>query len=472
MTESRLVFGSITNAFSFAHNLFNQMIMTVKKHHFFIYPIIILLLLFCNCQKDPKLIEFQIGKDLINTDSRISICDTFLVELSNVLFDSMTTSNTDSLLIGQYADDRLGIINSKCYFRVKIPTSVTIQEGDVFDSISLVVKLNGYSYGDTTKKVNWNVYRLSEMLKLNENGYLYNMSSFKYFDDPIGEVSFKPYPSKTQEINIPIDHNLGNTLFDMVINRDEKVESDENFFNYFNGITIAPSNTDLNNLLGVTVNDTSLVMRIYAHRDEEEKVDIELDFGVETGELPFSQITCNRASTIIESLTKQQYSLSSTLTNNESYIQGGTGIMTRVDIPELMKIQEAENTLLMKAELILYPIVGTYQTPMLPSKLVFYKCNKLNEMEYNYTNETTNESIYGTINIGTDLYNESTYYSIDITKYIKDELSDKYFEPGLSGLLLYYDQPGYLVTASRLVFGNYYHKNYPAKLKLYFLKYN
>lgn len=448
------------------------MIMPAKKQFFLMYSILISVLLLYTCQKDPKLIEFQIGKDLINTNSRISVCDTFSIQLSNVQFDSITTSSADSMLIGRYKDDRLGILNSNCYFRIKIPTSITIEEGDVFDSISLVVLLNGYSYGDTTKRISWQAYRLNETLEANDNGYLYNNSSFSHYPNPIGEVSFKPYPSRKQEINIPVDPVLGKTLFNMVIDGDEKIESDENFFNYFKGITIVPSSVDINTLLGVSVNDTSIALRVYAHRDTEEKEELELDFRIETGSLPFSQITYNRTGTKLETLVNQRNKLSSSLTNNESYIQGGTGIMTRVDIPELMKIQEIENAALIKAELILYPVVGTYEASMLPSKLVFYKCDKINQMEYNYTDETTNESIYGAINIGDDLFNENIYYSIDITKYIKDELSDNYFEPGLSGILLFYDQPGYLVTASRLVFGNFYHKNQQAKLKLYFLYYN
>jgi len=445
--------------------------MSIKWQHLICIFFVLIIFAITSCKSDANLIEFQIGNNLVQADLGISVCDTFSIQLSTVQFDSISTSDTDSLLIGRIMDERMGKLLSRCYFSVSNP-SISIQKEDVYDSISLVVKLNGYYYGDTTKMVNWNVYRLSEKLKASDDGKLYNNSSFERFEQPIGNLSFKPYPSRKQTINIPLDNALGKTLFDMAIDNDERILSADNFYNYFKGITIVPSDENMNTLMGVSVSDTSIVMRVYAHRVSEERKEINLDFSIVNTTLPFSQVTYNRTNTSLAALNSQKLSLSSALTQNESYIQGGSGVMTRVDIPGLAKVLELENVVIMKAELILYPVINTYETTQLPRKMNFFKCDRLNQMQYGYVEATTKAYIYGTLSISNDLYNENTFYSLDITEYIKDELSDSYYEPGKSGILLYYSDPGFLVTASRLVLGNSHHKNQKAKLKLYFLHYN
>jgi hypothetical protein len=425
-----------------------------------------------SCQKDSNLTKFEIGNNLINNDLKISVCDTFSINLSTVQFDSIGTSGTDSVLVGRMTDDRLGKILSKCYFRVSKPSSVTIQDDDIYDSISLLVQLNGYSNGDTLKRQNWSIYRLSEEIKTKDNGYLFNNSSFKHDLVAIGTTNFKVYPSRKEKINIHMDHDLGKTLFDMVLDGDGVFESDDHFYNYFKGIVIEPSDPNMNTLLGISVQDTSVIMRVYAHRNGEVRTSLQLDFNIETTTYPFSQIVADRSNTKLVGLVNQRNCLSSTITNNEAYIQGGTGLMTRVDIPGLAKILEIENSVLMKAELILFPVVNSYEIARLPSELIFAKENKLNQIEYRYINSAGDGYLYGSLSIGDDLYNENTFYSIDITKYVKDELSDNYFEPGKSGLLLYYSAPGYLVTSNRIVLGDFYRKNQKAKLKLSFISYN
>jgi hypothetical protein len=126
----------------------------------------------------------------------------------------------------------------------------------------------------------------------------------------------------------------------------------------------------------------------------------------------------------------------------------------------------------MKAELILRPVVGSYKISELPDKLLLTKCDNLNRIISAYLNSEQTDYIYGNLIKDDEIYNENTYYLIDITSYVKDELSDNYFEPGKSAILLYYSTPSFHVTASRIVFGDAYNKNQKAQLKLYFLRYD
>lgn len=434
------------------------------------FILILFLLLLFSCQKDPSQIEFEIGSDLIQTVASISICDTFSIQLSTVQTDSIVTSGLNNFLVGKLTDKRFGTLNSKCYFRISLPSAISIIESDIYDSISLVVKLNGYSYGDTTIKQNWIVHRLAEEMKTNDDGYLYNSSSFKYIPETLGNIRFKAYPSLKQEVEIPLNSSFGETLFNLIIDKDEKVESNTNFYESFKGFAIESVGNELNTLLGINTKDSSIIMRMYAHRDGDERKYLEMDFDMETEALPFSQISYDRSNTLLNGLLNQKEIISSTLTNNEVYMQGGSGLLTRVEIPGLAKVLEIEHAVLMKAELILKPVLGTYRNDQLPTKLIFKKCDKLNRIVNYYLNPTTNEYLYGSLFVNDILYNENTNYTIDITEYIKDELADNYFEPGTSALLISYNEPDFNSTASSIVLGDGNNKQ-KAILKLYFLYY-
>jgi hypothetical protein len=440
---------------------------SIQKILEFLFVIVLLV----SCQKDPNDIQFEIGSDIIKTVTGLTTCDTFTIELSTVQADSIITSTSDSMLVGGLLDARLGKISSKCFFRLSIPKYVNIKEGDVYDSISLVVKLNGYYYGDTLNSISWNVYNVYEEMKTNDDGYLYNTSSFICSEDPLGNISFRPYPGMHQKIYIPINMNFGKSLFNMVITDDERLQTTENFIEFFKGLTIEPAVENMNTLLGIDEMDSSVILRIYAHRNGEERQELEQDFQIETGSLPFSQISYDRSQTLLENLKDQSNEISSHFTGNESYIEGGVGLMMRVDIPGLSKLLELENTRLIKAQLILKPVIVSMNKSQLPSTLKLTKCDKLNRILNAYSNESGSDYVYGILFDGDDLYNENTFYSIDITPYIEDELSDKYFEAGNTGILLYYSEPDYLATASSIILGDMRHPNAQSFLRLYFLNY-
>ncbi|MFN8256613.1 MAG: DUF4270 family protein [Bacteroidales bacterium] len=423
------------------------------------------------CTKDATLIKFQIGNDLLHVGSGVSICDTFSVELSTVQTDSMITSGQESMLIGHLNDERLGTLTARAFFRLSTPVSVPVKEGDVYDSIGLVVKLNGYYFGDTTIVQNWNVGFVSDEIQAHDDGYLYNTSQFNCYEEPMGSISFKVYPSLNQEIVIPLNHEFGENLFNTLIYNYSDISSADEFHEFLKGIVIEPANPAGNTVLGVNTQDTSVILRLYTHRYEEELVELKTNFLLETGSLPFTQISYNRQNSMVQSIKSGKVHLSSTLTDNESYLQGGSGLITRIDIPSLARVLELEHMALLKAELLLTPVLGSYQTENLPENLIFSRCDKNNKILTTYTDNTTGDYLYGPLLVNDLSYNESTYYKLDITQYIYDELGDNFFESGTSGMLVTYNDPDFQVTANHVVFGNAYHPKQKSKLKLYFLYY-
>ena len=61
--------------------------------------------------------------------------------------------------------------------------------------LMLVLSCNKTFVGDTTLQQKYAIHLLTEKVVLNENGYLYNNSSFAYDPDPLAVYSFLPRPN-------------------------------------------------------------------------------------------------------------------------------------------------------------------------------------------------------------------------------------------------------------------------------------
>ena len=118
-----------------------------------LYALIILLtgIFFNACQNNPE--KFTLGEEYVESQTNISLVDTFSVSLSTVILDDMPTSATETILVGHYRDDTFGEINSHSYMQFDIPVSVNLQTDENYDSLNLVLKYNTYSFGDTTKSL-------------------------------------------------------------------------------------------------------------------------------------------------------------------------------------------------------------------------------------------------------------------------------------------------------------------------------
>jgi hypothetical protein len=65
---------------------------------FFVFGIILI----GSCTKTN---EFTIGKDFVESQTRLQVIDTFRVDLSTVLLDSVVTSSKNIAYVGQYEDN-------------------------------------------------------------------------------------------------------------------------------------------------------------------------------------------------------------------------------------------------------------------------------------------------------------------------------------------------------------------------------
>jgi hypothetical protein len=366
-----------------------------------------------------------------------------------------------------YHDPELGDIGSTSYFRIGLPGNQTLPHGAVYDSIRLVLVDNNYSIGDTLSPITLNVHRLTQPLKTREDGYLYNTSSFAYSPDLLGSVSFVPRPKSQDTLHISLDDNFGNELFDLLKNKDDRILNSDNFFNYFKGVALTYDESD-NTILGFSILGTLPAIRLYYHYSDFTVLHKILDFTISSpATLQFNHFSIHNPTEAWPA--KQSEKLAARMTDNKTFVEGGTGLVTRFEIPYLKNLSELyQNMQILRAELILEPARDTYKNIKLPEKISLYYSDRLNRFVSPVLVPATGNVQQGTLVVD-EVFQEETSYTFNITDFISSKLTEE--SDDIPALLLSISTDELYKTADRLVLGSQLNRNNKIKLKIYYMNY-
>lgn len=426
--------------------------------------LIFLMVVSCNDEPDTM----SLGQEIMKPSSRLVFVDTFSIEMSTVILDSIATSGSELLLTGVYNDEKLGKIVSKSYFQIGYAKSIP-DEDDQYDSISLVLSYDGYSYGDTTVKQSFTVRRLTEKLELKDQNYFYNTSNLKYDENPLGEISFYPRPSTDGKFIIPLDPSFGEELFDYISDAEDDEFKKNEFNDFFKGLVLIPDEMNGNSIIGYTVKDTSLYLKIYTHDIDDEEDKQEIQFPVINTKLQFNQINCDWGNNMVFQNHTQKNEIPDSETGNITYVNAGLGMFTKMNFPTLPKLIEFQNAVLVRAVLYFKPAFGANMKLPPAANISLYNTGKNNRLEYvlSYAN---GETIKPVLNID-ELYNEKTWYSINITDHMVAELSDHYIDPN-KALSVSFSSTNVSKSLDQLLLGGAGNKLTEPKLELLFLFYD
>jgi hypothetical protein len=417
---------------------------------------------------DGNLETLPLGKEMMKPSSRLVLIDTFSINMSTVVMDSIPTSGTELLLAGIYNDNNLGKIVAKSYFQLGFPRT-SIKQQEYFDSISLIITYSGYSYGDTSIMQRLTVRKLAEKLMPKDQNYFYNTSSLDYEQNPLGEITFYPKPGTGGKIAISLDKSFGQELFDYIFAAEDDEYKENEFNNFFKGLVIVPDEMNGNSITGYTVNDTSLCVKIYAHSIEAEKVTRVILLPVTSTNLQFNQITCDWSQNIIFNNHRQRNAIPSSETNNMTFINAGLGIFTKMTFPTLPGIVEFENCVLIRALLYYKPAFGANMNLPPAGNFAIYQTGRNNNLDALLI-YADGSPIRPVLSID-ELYNEKTWYSFDITDHMVYELSDRYIDPGKS-LSIAFSSSFADNSVDQLLVGGPSNKLTEPKLELLFLFYD
>ena len=134
----------------------------------------------------------EIGSSINQSNVEVISLDTFTLDISTVVLDSMITSGSNQILVGSYPDDRLGRLTSTSYFQIGIPSTSLddFRESTALDSICLILPYTYYS-GDTTVPFTLSVHTLTEDLEYEEDAFaFYNVNEFAFNASPLASHSF------------------------------------------------------------------------------------------------------------------------------------------------------------------------------------------------------------------------------------------------------------------------------------------
>jgi hypothetical protein len=418
--------------------------------------ILLVLLTVGGCQENPE--SSSLGKEYVNSGTRVGLIDTFAVRLSTVIMDTMVTSGTGSMLVGTYHDEVFGGLTCESFLQVGIPGSFDVGSDDLYDSLRLVLTYNTYAYGDTTRPQRLLVHKLNAAIGYEYDYTITSNASVGYDAVPLGALTYSPGPNgENTTIAVPLSDQLGRDLFTRLADGSETIKDNDQFRTILPGLMIREDPSYSGNIIGFHGGPSTVRLVLFTRKAETYEAN-PVSFPLQDSTKQFNHIVHDFAGTPLASLKRQRYALPSGDAGGRAFIQGGVGLAVRVDFPSLPEVLTAGRRTLLAAKLTLAPQVGSYAVNTLPEQLYLYSADAVNSAQ----NAVASSSV-----AVDEMYNEGTVYTFDITSYLRSEFADSYIDPG-AGLLITLPSSSLYTQCMRLV-GDAHSRN--LKLSLFFLSY-
>jgi hypothetical protein len=413
--------------------------------------------LICSCESESP----EIGSDFFSDGAMdFSYIDTATIKLSTIQFEKLQTGNSTRLLVGSYNDEKLGKVTAVPYFQLTPSETIDLQEENVtYDYISLILPYDTYSYYDTTTLMRLNVFKVTEEMETDE-GYLYNTTKFNTELEPLGSLEFRPRPHQ-DSIEIRLSDVLGQEIFLKAKEGSDDLSS-ANFLEYLPGLAVVPDTTQSSCIIGLGTN--AKIKLYYLDKDEIPVTQKSSSFEVTASStnLFHTHTLTNRRSTKLKDALEPKERLSSSLTDDQAYIQAGSGLALRIDIPYLRELKQLENFYVTQAILEIYPIRKSSSERMpLPNQLKVFKADKRNEI---YTEIETLIDLIEDVDL-----DRSTRYAMDVTEFVKEQMALQILNE--NALLFTTPSDTYPVSAERVYIGAPSYE-YKTNLRIYFATVN
>ena len=408
--------------------------------------------------------EFTIGKDFMAPQTRLEVIDTFRVDLSTLLVDSIITSSKKIAYVGNFEDTVFGLITSRSFFDLDYENFGEVDEKAVFDSAAFILQFTAKNIGDTLSPMSVSVHRLSELIVPIGKTALFNTSSFDYEPEPMSTIEFYPEPNSADTaVNLTVN-SFGEELFTLIRNKDEKVSNEDLFNDYIKGFVLTSGSVMNKAILGFKANTDQLVLKLFYHvnREEPEKKEIVIKMG-DIGR-QFNKVDFDLSGTPLKNIREMKNEVPAALTGNRAFMSGMAGLYIKCLFPTVQNLLADQGWKIIKAELIVEPVPYSYDQFELPDSVYLYAGDKRNNLSM--LRDSKGQQLKASFEFD-DYLHENNRYTFEITDFILNELADSYFNPDQSLVLgLASTEQG--ARFERLIAEG---KRPPVKLKLYYLSY-
>ncbi len=393
----------------------------------------------------------EIGADFFPEES-------FIVEealLANLVvrtfpLDSTISTNNERLLVGRHQDPVFGLINGRAFSQFPIDDVLRLdaERNFRFDSLTLYLEYDGYSFYDTLVPVQLSVHQVQETMELDVDVTdLYTTDAFDFAATPIATVELAPRPRRGEPLEIRLDDAIGEDFFARLVEDEDVLLVESEFLDYFPGLVLQVTNAD-----GAFVGFRKSTAQMRLYLTDINSLPLQQEIRTYTAEfgLSFNQILFDRTATNLEAIDEDE-GLSSSLAEEQAFVQAGA-LVSRIDIPTLTQIRDDNEDLIVARAELRFRAVGVdiIDQEALPQNITVFWVEEDNTL----FQQNTQAQLELDLEFGRD-----TYYTLDVTDFVQYQLEAE--NPEDNGLLLQFGTNGNAVD--RLVLGD---SNHPDVMEL------
>jgi len=373
--------------------------------------------------------DIGVGLPDANVDTGAFLIDTLTIRASTVLRDSVPSSNSTYLFVGQYTDPLLGKLTARSAFRLGLPGGYAPDPTAIFDSVTLILKPDGYRYGDTTKtQALVQVHRLRSPISSTQYSFtsprltrmdydsvnLLNASANGGNLAPVGRA--RP---ALRTLRLPLTRAFGQTL--LSLGQTGRLTTQDELDAFLPGLVITPATNDEAAIVRLGATATDAGVNLYYHLPADPTTAITSSFSLANGGRHYFQVRANRNVAAINNLPRTSLqSVSSARTGERTVIEGALGLQTRLEFPYLNDLRQFGNNLTVTNARITASVPNNTLTPFVPAPpaLGIYTTDAGNRPTglYQQTAVTYNVGVSPTTGI------EEGTYSWVVTTYIQGVL--------------------------------------------------
>jgi len=420
--------------------------------------------LFITVSCDKAYVDF--GSNFVdNSATKLVYLDSSSVEISTMYVDSFATTANGTLLCGATDDPQFGKISASSYFSIGLPSSTTIPNGSVYDSLELILPLNGYSYGDTLSPFHIQVHRLNQLLSFpSGQTAFYNHNSVAYNPVALGSRDIVVRPNGSDTVAVKLSDLLGTDLYNKIITNASQLGTAELFDDYLKGLAVT-GNVTGSVILGFT---DSVKLRLHFTKPGVFTQNDFIDFELYRNAKQFYHVSIDRTGSALNGIGLTNKTFTSASTGHKAYGQYITGSMIKVRFPYLRSLLQLPGFVkIMKAELVIAPVANSFDDvfplPATATMAGYSQNNAIGDYLFSYNSSGTAELQTGNLYVD-KVYGKSTAYTYDVTSYLLSQIEIS--EINSNGLLLLPDSGDN--TFDRFVIGDQQHPSNKIQLKIYY----
>lgn len=323
----------------------------------------------------------------------VETVDTVTVKASTFLLDSVPTSNQTVLLIGQTDDKDFGKLTASSYMQFIPPalSDAVIPKNATFDAFTIVLKYNKYTSGDTLAPQKLTVHRLTEDMILRKvpgpveseevpvyvkGQALYSTTTFKYEPAPMGNLDFQSKPVSGDSVIITLNETLGKEFLDLMDKKDPRFASEGEFIKYFKGVAF--KTIQAGSITGFKADQVKLYVGYNYIDGSGFSKKGKVTFTGKSTDYQFNHFDTDRSQTKLKALSRTNREISSEHTGQQLFLQGGTGLVTKLKFPTLVNFMNESKKVINKIELQIETKPTYYSIFKAPTPLQLWVANSAN----------------------------------------------------------------------------------------------